>query len=108
MGRKLILIDDKPEVVDEIKGLIRKWGLLDYTVVANEGIPKPDNSSEKALNEFISQVIKFVSREVNEDTEAILLDVLFEQGDEGPESQVPLGYSIGKKLRSEFPQVPII
>lgn len=107
MQKRLIFIDDDLEAVRMLRGLLQKWA-LDYEVVSNNQSPKPANDSEEARAEFCQSIVRLVKDQLNEDTEAILLDVLFENAEGGPDSAEPLGYTLGRELRKHFPRVPII
>lgn len=107
MEKRLIVIDDDLDMVKMLRILLTKWG-LDYEVVSNDQFRKPANDSDEAREEFCQNIVQMVNEQLNAETEAVLLDVLFERVDGGPESADPLGYTLGKKIRKHFPQVPII
>jgi 3',5'-cyclic AMP phosphodiesterase CpdA len=104
MVRQLILIDDRAEQADEIEGFLRTWG-LEYTVISNRHLLKPTENTNAAREEFCHEIVSFIRSSLTSSTQAILLDVLFQQGTEREE---PLGYRLGKLLRTNFPEVPII
>jgi predicted nucleotide-binding protein len=107
MAKRLIVIDDDLDMVKMSRILLTKWG-LDYEVVSNNQFRKPADDSDEAREEFCQNIVQMVNEQFNAETEAILLDVLFEHVDGGPESADPLGYTLGKKIRKHFPQIPII
>jgi len=107
MEKRLIVIDDDLDMVKMLRTLLAKWG-FDYEVVSNNQFRKPANDSDEAREEFCQNIVKMVNEQFNEGTEAILLDVLFEHVEGGPESAGPLGYTLGRKIRKHFPQIPII
>jgi hypothetical protein len=104
MVRELILIDDSPKQASEIAGFLRTWG-LNYAVISNQHILKPSENSDTARESFCRGILEFMQAKVSNQTEAILLDVLFQQGTEQEE---PMGYRLGKMIRLAFPKVPII
>lgn len=107
MSRKLFVIDDNPIDISLLRGLIRKWG-LDYTIVANDDNSKPADNTEVAREQFSNQILELVRKNVDEYTEAIFLDVLFETDSEEGTVEEALGYHLGKEIRRTFPQLPII
>ncbi len=107
MEKRLIIIDDDLDMVKMLRVLLTKWG-LDYEVVSNSQFRKPADDSDEAREEFCYGIVQMVNEQLNAETEAVLLDVLFEHADGGPESAEPLGYTLGKKIRKHFPQIPII
>jgi 3',5'-cyclic AMP phosphodiesterase CpdA len=102
--KQLILIDDKVEHAAQIRGFLTAWR-TDYEVVANEHLLTPSQDSDTARETFCTGILEFVRANVTVRTEAVLLDVLFEHGQDKEE---PLGYRLGKMLRLHFPTVPII
>lgn len=104
MANELIVIDDNSADALEIEGIIRKWG-GDYRIRTNDEVPAPKDDTDEAREEFYAAVCEFVRHNLNSDTEAILLDVVFSQG-KGVEA--PLGYVLGKRLRRQFREIPII
>ncbi|OLE51711.1 MAG: hypothetical protein AUG51_21685 [Acidobacteria bacterium 13_1_20CM_3_53_8] len=107
MEKRLIVIDDDLDMVKMFPILLTKWG-LDYEVISNDQFRKPANDSKEAREEFCQNIVQMVSEQLNAETEAVLLDVLFEHIDGGSESADPLGYTLGRRIRKHFPQVPII
>lgn len=107
MTQRLIFIDDNLEEADSLRELLRKWK-LDYEVISNNQSPKPVDDTPHGRSNFCNQIVEMVRANVNHSTDAIFLDVLFEHGSGGAQSENPLGYTLGAQLRRHFPTVPIV
>jgi 3',5'-cyclic AMP phosphodiesterase CpdA/DNA-binding NarL/FixJ family response regulator len=105
MAKKLIFIDDNRDYAEIVRGQMRNW-VLDYKVVASDNLLKPEEDSEASREDFCNNIVEFVKGHADQQTEAILLDVLFDIGSTGKEE--PFGYHLGKQLRAKFPEIPII
>lgn len=105
MQKDLILIDDKEDDIIAFRGLVRKWNMLEYRVIANDHLLRPTNSTEVERERFICDLVEFVATVRTPATEAIVLDVWFASSDGEVE---PLGYLIGRSLRAKCRDIPII
>lgn len=96
----IVMVDDDEEYVGLFKAKLKRWG-ADYEVITNA---TKGSVPLESFGEFASEVVGIVTK-YRERCAAIFLDLELNQADEKPWMT---GFSLGKTLRKEFYELPIL